>query len=196
MKNVWFVVPIGKRQKYIPQLLESLAVHKGKIVFVNNYVEYEKYDGVHHIEDFGDLNISRWWNVGIDYCLNNGASHVFILNDDISFSDSFIDDMMTTLINNNSAICSATGGGGSAFVMDLKYNLRADEELKWWCGDGDIFRQAYESAGFCWHNDPTFLQLESTVLTYSTPGLLEIANKDIQTYRKKLERLGKSDFYG
>lgn len=196
LSDVWVLIPIGPREKYLPEVLETLHDYKGRVVIVNNMPDYTIYEDVHHLEDMGDVNISRWWNVGFKYIRDQGGRYVLVLNDDVRFKDWLPEALLRQLLELNGTICSVVGGGGAMFIMDLEDGIEADEDLKWWCGDGDIFRQAYEAKGFCWFGPTDFEQLEPSVLTFSTPRLKELADQDLVTYRNKLAKLGKTDYYG
>jgi hypothetical protein len=90
LQNTWVVVPVGSRHKYLDQLVDILSDYKGRIVFVNNYSPYPVFDGVHHLEDFEEINIHRWWNRGIEFAKDNGAKYVAVINDDVVFDSSLI----------------------------------------------------------------------------------------------------------
>jgi hypothetical protein len=143
--DVWIVIPVGEREKYLPNILNSLKDFRDRIVFVNNKEGYTRYPGVHHIEDFDDINIYRWWNKGIDFAQSKGAKYVAILNDDLEFDHTFIPSLFSFLIKNKLSIADtdrSNNGGGAAWMMDLSYNLRLDERFRWWYGDTELFDRA------------------------------------------------------
>jgi len=145
IEKIWVTVPIGKRENYIPGLLSGLENFSDRIIFVNNSPGYTRFSNVHHIEDFGEINIYRWWNTGINYAYDNGAEYVAILNDDVVFDNLFISSICEFLIINKLAIVdvlNSGNGGGSAWIMDLSYNLRLDERFRWWYGDTELFDRA------------------------------------------------------
>jgi GT2 family glycosyltransferase len=176
--DVWIVVPVGKREKYLPNILKSLKDFHGRIVFVNNKEGYSQYPGVHHIEDFGDINIYRWWNKGIDFAQSRGAKYVAILNDDLEFDHTFIPSLFSFLIKNKLAIADtdrSSNGGGAAWMMDLSYNLRLDERFRWWYGDTELFDRAKKMhkfnkfvPGYFKHFHPNgYLDVDDTLQTMS-----------------------------
>jgi hypothetical protein len=176
MESLWIVVPIGAREIYIENLLLKLSAFKDRIVFVNNNEGYTKFDSVHHIEDFEEVNIYRWWNKGILYAKNQGAKHVAVLNDDIDFDSTFIPQLYSHLVSNNLAIVDTdnTGnGGGVAWMMDLSFGLLLNEHFRWWYGDTEIFDRAkkikkfarVKATGHFVHHEPNNLMHENQILT-------------------------------
>jgi hypothetical protein len=151
INDLWVVIPIGSREKYVPKILSSLNVFKDRIVFVNNVPGYKKFKGVHHLEDFGEINIYRWWNKGIDFAEKNGARYVAILNDDLEFDEEFLPSLFNFLVTNKLAIADtdkSDNGGGAAWMMDLYYGMRLDERFRWWYGDTELFDRAKNMNGF------------------------------------------------
>jgi GT2 family glycosyltransferase len=185
--NIWIVVAVGEREKYLENLLSKLVDYEGRIVFVNNYKQYKKFKNVHHIEDFKDINIYRWWNKGIDYAEKNGAKYVVILNDDLDFDQNFVQNMYSKLKLYKYAIvdtANSGNGGGSAWMMDLAYGLRLNEEFKWWYGDTEIFNRARKMKSFGHYASKNFKHLEPDLQTKSNKKLLELIKKDEKTFNK------------
>lgn len=151
MESLWIVVPVGSREVYLANLIEKLSPFKNRIVFVNNKRGYKKFDSVHHIEDFGEIGIYRWWNKGIKYAKSNGAQYVAVLNDDIDFDSGFIGELYGCLVKKKLAIVdsgNSGNGGGAAWMMDLSYGLLANEHFKWWYGDTELFDRAKKIGKF------------------------------------------------
>lgn len=109
-----------------------------KIVFINSIDNYKKYDGVVHIECFEEINISKFINIGIDYAISNGATHVFVLSTPANFdpfiiSESILNCPDTELINISD---------GTAFILSSSSSLRIDESFRLWFWDNDFYRIA------------------------------------------------------
>ena len=186
-ENVWIVVPVGKREKYLEGLLRSLEQYRGQIVFVNNKHGYTKYDGVHHLEDFGDINIYRWWNTGIHAAKEMGAKYVVVLNDDLKFDNNYVPSISKFLIDGDYAIVdteNSGNGGGAAWAMDLKYNLWLNQGFRWWYGDTEIFDRAKKLGKFAKYSYPNFSHIEPNGLMSKSPELLELIKSDEQLYRE------------
>lgn len=145
LEETWITIPVGSRETYLPGVLDSLSYFHNRIVFVNNKHNYTTYPGVHHLEDFSDINIYKWWNMGINFAQEHGAKYVCVLNDDLKFDSSFVPSLLDFLINNKLAIADtdrSNNGGGAAWILDLSYDLRLDESFKWWYGDTELFDRA------------------------------------------------------
>lgn len=97
------------------------------------------------------LNISRWWNLGLDYAYRNKAEHIIVLNDDVTIPDDWLRHIVDAL---DSGYVGASGRRGDdkitgyAFGLNGQQRIRADEKLVWWYGDDDIQRQCEQAGGF------------------------------------------------
>jgi len=195
LQNTWVVVPVGSRHKYLEQLVNILDQYKGRIVFVNNYKPYPVFDGVHHLEDFEEINIHRWWNRGIGFAKSNGAKYVVVINDDVLFEQSLISDMITEMELGGYEVCSAMDNLGIFWIIDTVSEIRADENLRWWCGDGDIFRQAKIKNKLLNFETNKLHHLEHNVQTSESEYLRRLGKEDLAKYRAKLERLGQLEHW-
>lgn len=186
-ENVWIVVPVGAREKYLKDLLDSLEKYKGQIVFVNNNPGYARHDGVHHVEDFDNINIYRWWNRGIHEAKEMGAKYVVVLNDDLKFDSNYVSSLVQFLIDGNYAIVdteNSGNGGGAAWAMDLKYNLWLNQAFRWWYGDTEIFDRAKKLGKFARYSYKNFSHIEPNGLMSHSPELLELVKNDEKLYRE------------
>lgn len=186
VEKVWITVPVGKRENYLPGLLSGLEDFKDKIVFVNNDKQYRQFPGVHHVEDFGPINIYRWWNVGINYAQRNGAEYVAVLNDDLIFDNAFIPSIYKFLISGNLAIVdvlNSGNGGGSAWIMDLSYGLRLDERFQWWYGDTELFDRAINLGKFSKFTYNGFQHINPNGNLITNPMLQKLVDQDAELYR-------------
>jgi hypothetical protein len=195
LQNIWIVIPVGPRHKYLEQLVNILSEYKGRIVFVNNHSPYPVFDGVHHIEDLEEINIHRWWNTGIEFAKKNGAKYVAVLNDDMVFESSLIFDMVVAMKKGNYEVSSAMGNLGVFWIIDSDSDIKADETLRWWCGDGDIFRQAKIKNKLLNYETNKLYHLEHNVQTSENDELRRIGQEDLKKYRKKLKDLGQLEHW-
>lgn len=183
--NIWVTAPIGERHSYIPGLLAGLEDFRGRIVFVNNHPTYTKFPGVHHVEDFGPLNIYRWWNVGINYAQRDGAEYVAVLNDDLEFDPGFLPAMHKHMVKHDLAIVdleNSGNGGGAAWMMNLKYGLRLDERYRWWYGDTDLFHRAGSRYGKFYYPDVIHHNPNGNLI--SNPYLQKLVEEDANLFRE------------
>ena len=186
LDNVWVTVPVGEREQYLPNLLMGLVDYHDRIVFVNNHRGYTKFPGVHHVEDFGPVNIYRWWNTGINYAQRHGAEYVTVLNDDLEFDIDFIRQFHTYLVGNNLAVAdmhNSGNGGGAAWIMDLQYGLRLDERFQWWYGDTELFKRAINMGKFGKFVYDGFRHLNPNGNLTEKPELMDLVRQDEELYR-------------
>jgi hypothetical protein len=193
--NIWVVIPVGKREKYLPDLIDTLNDYIGNIIFINNNKDYTRFNGIVHIEDFDEINIHRWWNKGIDYAIGKGAEYVVVMNDDISLPQNMIDKAVDKMIDNNSLVCGLAYHAGVFFIIKSDSGIRADESLRWWCGDGDIFRQALLKNGLVWHKEDFFKHFEHNKQTEENEYLKYLGQEDLKTYYKKLDSLNQLEYW-
>lgn len=186
LDKVWVTVPVGEREQYLPNLLMGLVDYHDRIVFVNNHRGYTKFPGVHHVEDFGPVNIYRWWNTGINYAQRHGAEYVTVLNDDLEFDIDFIRQFHTYLVGNNLAVAdmhNSGNGGGAAWIMDLQYGLRLDERFQWWYGDTELFKRAINMGKFGKFVYDGFHHLNPNGNLTEKPELMDLVRQDEELYR-------------
>lgn len=192
MDDVWIVVPVGKREKYLLNLLKKIHKYNGRIIFINNHKPYSKYYGVIHLEDFDEVNIYRWWNKGIDYAKEHGAKYVAILNDDLDFDENFIDYLFKFISNNNYYIVdisNAGNNGGAAWMLDVSSELRLNEEFRWWYGDTFIFEQAKKINKFARTSYNNFKHLEPNKQTNDNIEIKMLIGKDEKKYRELVSKI-------
>ncbi len=172
-------------------------------------------------------NLSRLWNIGLDWAeeLHRSAGHiptdpvsgyvgadayaVAILNDDVVLPKGFLWTMAAELTNHqvdisfpgqvgqrchvNRQKTRAPGLGlrmtGWCFMVRGSSGLRADERLRWWCGDDDLERSAAVHGRGTVRFELTPEQAAELVHRYpdqSTRGELAAqTNKDMDTYVAK-----------
>jgi hypothetical protein len=186
LDKVWVTVPVGEREEYLPGLLHGLAGFRNRVVFVNNKENYNRVPGVQHVEDFSEVNIYRWWNRGINYAEQHGATHVAVLNDDLGFDEGFIPAMHEYLVSNQLAVvdtANSGNGGGAAWMMDLSYGLRLDERFQWWYGDTELFDRAKALGKFGMFTYPGFTHHNPNGNLLWHPQLQGLVEQDADLYR-------------
>lgn len=117
-------------------------------------------------------NLSRLWNMGLDRAaeLWRGGDRygdpyeIAVLNDDAIVSDMWFTNLSRVMRSSGATAAGAGPAGplvhrtpgrtalhermpGWAFILAGEANLRADERLRWWCGDNDLDMQARKLAG-------------------------------------------------
>ena len=151
-------------------------------------------------------NISRWWNLGMDYVDKLVASvtptwDVSVVNDDVIVPPGWFGSVSATMRQMQiAAACSGgreaqvrlhTKPGGSlfdrmqgfAFMLAGEKHLRADEELVWWCGDNDLDQKARAAGGMAMIPGMHVQHLYPN--GQMTPELQVQANRDCELFRAK-----------
>ncbi len=158
-------------------------------------------------------NLSRLWNVGLDWCAaharDQGADtwDVAIVNDDAVPPPDWYGVVSRSMRDHEGAqaACSDPHGlirpgetamyradasaniftrlAGWAFILRGETGLRFDERFRWWCGDDDMSMQARRAGGLVHVGG---YPVENTKANSSTVGVLaEQAAKDMQSYVDK-----------
>lgn len=130
------------------------------------------------------LNISKWWNLGLDVAYKLGAEYVLVLNDDVSLPDNWLPDIIKSLEVNSGASADRGNGliQGYAFGLNSKDRILVDENLVWWCGDDDIQRQCELKSGFAIIPSPT---VENYYANSSCERMKPQIDKDLVYYTNK-----------
>jgi len=129
-----------------PHAGEASLDFSNKIIFVNRVAGYSTHDKVTHIEDFGDINIYRYWNAGLNHAIANGADSVILTNGVIDFDPFIIKDAHDELVASSKEIINVSDG--AIVLVSASSALRADEQFQIWFGDNDFYRRAESVLGY------------------------------------------------
>ena len=187
MDNLWAIIAVGPRENYLSNLINKLSCLNGRVILINNHSPYTKFENVVHIEDFDEVNIHRWWNKGINYAKEQGASHVIILNDDLDFDENFIKEMYNFMISNKYFVCDADNSGnngGAAFMINLESGFTMEESLRWWYGDTLLFDKAKKIRKFEKFSHASFKHFEPNKQLSENSFLKELTHNDKKQYEE------------
>lgn len=162
MIPTWVVVPSNGRP-FLEQCIESLRNQVDKIIIVQNGGEdfYIKDEKIIFVPDTGtDLNISRWWNIGIDFVENNIGTeswNTLVVNDDIIACHNLVESLsrelrMTTAVlaypnqfDNHRFLHRNPGPidlhhriTGYCYMLRGETKMRLDETMVWWYSDDNL----------------------------------------------------------
>jgi len=172
--KTWAVIPSNGRD-FLYECLDAISpqVH-GVIVVANGNAPKTISDfksNVLVVKDHNDdMNISRWWNKGLDVVSGIAGIHdqwdVLVLNDDVIVPHNFVEFIGSAMRSCSAAIAYPNQHDshrafwrepgpvnlfwritGYAFMMRGELGLRFDEQLVWWYGDDDIDWQARTKGG-------------------------------------------------
>jgi hypothetical protein len=161
---------------YAGQTSEDLSE---KIVFINALEGYAEFTGVTHLEDFGDINLYRYWNTGIDYAVANGAEAILVLSNPIDFDPFIIQEAASALLGKE--IVNVSDGAG--FVISGTSEIRLDEQFQIWFGDNDLYRRSMEVEETYRPEFSEWIELDPWVI--DTPYLQVIVESDEAKYSAK-----------
>lgn len=88
--------------------------------------------GADNVVVAGDLNVAKLWNAGLAHAVENGATHVIVLNEVSSISPYVFEEAVT---EHSEPVINLSDGG--CFV--LTPGIQANETYRWWFADVDIF---------------------------------------------------------
>ena len=157
-----------------------------------------------------ECNISKWWNMGIDYCqelaqgLGAKAWNTAVINDDVILPPGWVSAVVGTMRHLQCA-AGCSGGRfpvptvhhhagpvdlytrlqGFAFVLAGEKELRADEELVWWTGDDSLGAQAALAGGMVMVPGFHVEHLYPNAQTNHSPELTAQTGRDVETFVKK-----------
>jgi hypothetical protein len=174
MHDVWVVIPAHRpRLDDLAGCLRTLRHDPHKTVVVwNGDQEPPELPCNVAIDSGTELNISRWWNLGLEYVSSNArpVHDVLVLNCDARVTQQGVDRLASALRQWDLAMVGPTYRGeyngpetrinrelkpvshwdrvaGFCFMLARELGIRADERLRWWFGDDDIEWQARRLRG-------------------------------------------------
>ena len=181
--DIWLTIPTGTRRQYLADIIKESQVSPEKIVIVHT-VESEPIEGVNNIWDLDPVNIHRWWNRGIDVARTFGADYIAVLNDDVVLKNNPINKIAYGMNKLKATLGYPLPYAGHipgyCWVLDIKSNIRADENFRWWYGDDDIRLKAKEQ-GEVVYIPAEVEHLHPNHLTSTNEELMELTKAD-QTY--------------
>lgn len=203
----WAVVPSNGRS-YLKGCLDALAPQVDGIVVVQNgdddiFVPVD----VHVVRDTEtDMNISRWWNLGIDAIAAKGLRkwNTLIVNDDVVIPVGLVETLSarmracTAVVaypnqhDHHHALWREPGPvnlfhrlTGYCYMLRGEVGLRLDESMKWWASDDDLDWRARELGGSLLIPGHPVVHHAPNGSFLHHPELHEQAAQDMETFAKK-----------
>lgn len=152
-------------------------------------------------------NLSRLWNVGIDYAAQHAAANaayawdVLILNDDLVPGPGLAPGLQAAMRDAGCDIASpgphhvafhqpgpvnlATRLLGFCFLLRGESGIRADETIRWWAGDDDLGQQACARGGRLVVPGLTWTHRHPDESTHTRPELRAQADLDMAAFAAK-----------
>ena len=192
--DVWVTVPTAGRDT-LTGAIDSTGIPRSRVLIVVTGAEAITPPGCLMIEDPREINIHRWWNRGIDACVERGARYVLVINDDVLMDADTVPTLLAAMQETGATIASPGGGGlftdpdkyrgrvmnGACWLLDTTHGLRPDEGFRWWYGDDLLDWRARQGHGVV--SVPAYFEhLHANHLTSTTPFLTELTQVDAQRW--------------
>lgn len=193
MAGIFLVVPTAGRDTLAP-LVDSCGLPRDHVVIVSTRPGTVTPDGCRVLEDFGPVNIQRWWNRGIALAESYGARYAAVLNDDVEIDATTIPALVEAL---DGPVLASPGGpsrstnpnkeirltiDGACWALDLSVPLRLDEKYRWWFGDNDLDWRARRDFGGTVRVPVPYRHVHPNDLTSMSPELQRLADMDARTW--------------
>lgn len=204
--TTWLVVPTaGTRAGLLEALVTDSGLPRDQVVVVATDPFAAWPDGVHHIGDDGPANIHRWWNTGIRFAEERGATVAVVANDDIVIAEQTIPDLVAALSSTGAALASPTSRwpgitlhvgpcatwppdrvlDGALWALDLSTGLRPDETYSWWFGDNDLDLRARLHHGGVATVATAYRHVHPSEATFASPALMALTRADESLFRSR-----------
>lgn len=220
--RAWAVVPSNGRPE-LDDLIASLVHQVYDVIVVAN--NWQRDDDPILLETLGlpvqvvrgsdELNISRWWNLG----LNTVAKHaawlddtewdVLVVNDDAVCPPGLVEALSGAMRSTTAVLAYPDQFGGQqqilhtvaepvplqqritgyAWMLRGETDLRVDESMAWWFSDDDMDWRARQAGGAVLVPGTPVQHRAPDVQTNARPELLAQAGRDRQTF---IDRWGKA----
>lgn len=190
MSDLFVVIPsmYMKRKKILDKLINDLGIPLERIIVIRT-IPGPKIKNVVNIFSDSELNIQKWWNLGIDYGLARGGRYFLILNDDCQLEHSQIRDMYDQMKLSNSAIginlSEVEPGWGHCFMIDFLQGGYFDQKFSWWYGDFDYLKRIEERGLRISITNHDILNLDKDGSTRDNPLISKLVKNDYKTFRRK-----------
>lgn len=211
--NVWVVIPAHRAAlghvKDNLTLLGDLGYRT--VIVTNGDHPITEHELPQHIVQAGkEINISRWWNLGLDFVWEaetdprtgeTARHHVLILNADARIKAEGVARLSYALDENPGYAMAGPKAGvgierehrwgplgldmrvpGWCFMLTSDHPMRADQQFRWWCGDDDLEWRARQQGGTL-----RVGRIEAAHLGDGEPKghLLELAKDDLVRFEAK-----------
>ena len=186
--DLWLVVPTASRFEYLDKIFINSLIPKKNIILVRT-IDGPTVDKVNNLfVESGEVNIQKWWNLGINYAEKRGAKLVAVLNDDVYISPGSLQAIALEVIEQNAALGFPYPHSGQlagyCWILNLSSDVRPDERFSWWFGDNDLQMQAQATSKYIYVSADV-QHLEGGESTEKNPSLRHLAEKDHLIFIKK-----------
>lgn len=200
LKDAALVVPTkGSHPALLSELIESSGIDRAKVVIIRTDPAAPAPADCCLLDDFGPINIQRWWISGIEQAITLGARFVCVANDDVHLEANGIQTLIRHCWAYKAAI--ATPGqrlrlyrdlfpvqrrlDGALWVLDTASGLRPDPTYRWSYGDDDLDLKARRHFGGVVTVPIGFRHVHLNQQTSASYDLLELSRTDEALFRRR-----------
>lgn len=186
--DLWMVIPTANRLQYLDDLIKNSLIPKKNIVLIRTAPGHVIDDVNNIFVKYGNINIHKWWNQGIDFAEKNGAKVVAVLNDDVFIAPGSLQKIAKEVLEQDVPLGFPHPHSGRlagyCWILNLKYKIRPDNKFKWWYGDNDLQMQAQEISRYIYVSADV-RHLEGGKLTDMSKKLKKLTERDGAYFEKK-----------
>ena len=197
----------GTRNELLQALLAESGLPAERVIVIATQPNIDLPAGCTVIEDFGPVNIQRWWLKGIEEAVARGALAVAVSNDDVSIDTNTLPHLLYALRSTGAAIASPARVDkkpglhrgrllpyspvmwGSLWLLDPSSGLRPNPQYRWWYGDNDLDIRARRDYSGVVSVPAYFEHRNSGEATGTSSHLQELAAGDRQKFESDYRRL-------
>lgn len=186
--DLWLVVPTASRFEYLDKIFVNSLIPKENIILVRSNSGPVFGKVINIFVNSREINIQKWWNLGIDYAEKQGAKLVAVLNDDVYISPGSLQAIALAVLEQNVALGFPYPHSGQlagyCWILNLSSDVRPDERFSWWFGDNDLQMQAQATSKYIYVSADV-QHLEGGKLTEFNQYLGRLAERDHLIFLKK-----------
>ena len=148
-----------------------------------------------------DVNISRWWNLGIseirERLWDRPEWDVLVINDDTVMGPGSVDALQSGLRTHMASLAfpgpreqllypgAPERITGWCFMLRGEQGMELDESYAWWAGDNDLDVRARRKSGSLMVPGVQVQHTAPNAYTNHIPGLAEQAGRDVEHFRQR-----------
>ncbi len=187
-QNLFIVIATKDRHENLPKIFDNSGVDAERIYCIRTNPG-DPFVGVNNIFSLDhEINIHKWWNIGLRAVMELCGRYAAILSDDIILKEGQLQNLFELMLAKKAAlVCGANSNGGKwghAFILDLGTGIFPDERFKWFYGDDDLRLQAKRKGGFV-QSDEEIFHISPGELTFYNSNLRTLGQVDFRTFYKK-----------
>lgn len=147
--KIYAVIPTGNRESEYSGIIDWCDKNNVTPITIATTEEAFEYSYGETIRS-NEMNISKWWNMGLKRAYSNGADVVLVLNDDVVLGERWLSPVLAELEGKSGASGARhrTMIQGYAFALNAKDKIYADEEMVWYFSDDAVQQRCIAKNGF------------------------------------------------